>query len=114
MSQHTPICSVCGEPVALGVPVVFDHGEVVHLDCYTRAEGAATLVQRFLGSRPGERFCYTCLAQHLGRQRQEIQKAAIALRLTRSIVVAPAICSACTQARATIRAKPAADTPPGT
>ena len=100
-----PICPICDEAVAARIPVVFDHGLVAHLECYIATEGAATLVRGFLESRPGERFCYTCLARHLTRDRQEIEKAATGLRLTRSVVVAPGLCSACTYARATIRLK---------
>jgi len=106
------ICPICGEAVAARIPVVFDHGLVAHLDCYVATEGAATLIRSFLETRPGERFCYTCLARHLTRDRQEIEKAATGLRLTRSVVVAPGLCSTCTYARVTIRLKQAADPRP--
>jgi hypothetical protein len=70
MSQPDPICPICSEGVAAGVPVIFDHGAVAHLDCYVGAESVATLVHNYLGSRPGEQFCYTCLAQRVTRDRQ--------------------------------------------
>ena len=34
MSTSEHICSVCGEEVPLGAPVIFHRGEVVHLTCY--------------------------------------------------------------------------------
>jgi hypothetical protein len=110
--QPDPNCPICGEVVAAGVPVVFDHGNVAHLDCYLGTEGVATVVRNFLVSRPGERFCYTCLAQHLTRTREEVEKASNALRLARRVVVEPAICSTCTKARVTIRARQAGDDGP--
>jgi hypothetical protein len=103
MSQPDPICPMCSHAVPPGVPVIFNHGDVVHLDCYTQTEGPATLVHSFLDGRPGKEFCYTCLARHLASDRQQIEKAATALRLTRSIVVESAICSTCSNARVTIR-----------
>ena len=105
MNQRDAICPFCSQSVATGVPVVFNHNEVVHLDCYVRAESIATQVHNVLGSRSSEQFCYTCLAQHVARGRQEIEKAAYVLRLTRSVVVEPATCATCIQARVTIRAR---------
>jgi hypothetical protein len=28
------LCPVCSKLVAAGLPVMFDHGDVIHLDCY--------------------------------------------------------------------------------
>jgi hypothetical protein len=107
--QPDQICPICSAVVAAGIPVVFDRGTVAHLDCYLESEGASTVARNFLVSRPGKPFCYTCLAQHLTRERQEIEKAANALRLNRKVVVEPATCSTCTHARVTIRVKQATD-----
>src|SRR5262245_15919522 len=75
MAQPDPLCSTCGQIIAAGAPVVFDHGTGLHLDCYVGTEGAAALVLSFLETRPGERFCHACIAQQLTRERQEIEKA---------------------------------------
>jgi hypothetical protein len=83
--------------------VAFDHGLIVHLDCYTGAEGIATLLHNFLETRPSERFCHTCLSQHLHQERQAIEKAVTALRLARKVVVEPIICSTCDNNRVTVR-----------
>jgi hypothetical protein len=103
MHPTDPICPVCGQAVPTAVPVIFDHGEIIHLDCYVGIEGVAPMVQAFLDKRPHEQFCYTCLAQRLTRDGLDIRKAATALRLNRRALVEPAICSDCAQARVTIR-----------
>jgi hypothetical protein len=107
MHQPDPICPICRQAVPTAVPVIFDHGEIVHLDCYVGTEGETTVVRAFLEARSHERFCYTCLAQRLIRDRQGIEKAATALRLNQSVVVEPGVCSVCTQTRVTIQARPA-------
>lgn len=104
MNPRDTICPFCSQSVATRVPVVFNHSDVVHLDCYVGAEGVATLAQTFLVSGSSERFCYICLAHHVARERQEVEKAAFVLRLTRSVVIEPAICATCIQAGETIRA----------
>jgi hypothetical protein len=104
-----PICPVCGKAVAAGVPVIFDHGAVVHLNCYVDAEGLATVIRNFLESRARERFCYTCLGRHLVRSRQKIEKAATALRLDQQIVVRPDGCSTCLNARVTVQSRQVVD-----
>jgi hypothetical protein len=109
VARPDPICPICGQSVALGVPVVFNHGDSLHLDCYVGTEGAAALVANFLETRPSERFCHVCLAQHLARERQEVEKAVTALRLTRRAVVEPGFCSTCTLARVTVRARSGAN-----
>jgi hypothetical protein len=104
MRQPDPICPICTHEVAAGASVLFDHGETVHLGCYP-APGTttATLIWNFVASRPSEYPCYTCLALRFNRVRHDIEKAATALRATKSIVVEPAICSTCDNARATVR-----------
>jgi hypothetical protein len=80
--------------------------QTIHIDCYVGTDGMATMVQAFLEKGPREHFYYTCLAQRLARDRPEIEKAATSLRLTRSVVVEPAVCSECDQARVPIQARP--------
>ena len=110
VARPDPICPICGQSVALGVPVVFNHGDSLHLDCYVGTEGAAAVVGNFLETRPSERFCHVCLAQCLTRERQEIEKATTALRLTRRVVVEPGFCSKCTHAKVTVRVNDSTDT----
>jgi hypothetical protein len=102
-------CSVCLQVVAAGVSAMSSHGDVLHLDCCVQGEGVATIVQTFLESRPGEQFCLTCLALQLGRERQDIEKASGALRVTGSVAVEPATCSACERPRVTASARQAGD-----
>jgi hypothetical protein len=103
MAQPEPTCPICGQSLAVGVPVVFNHGERLHLDCYVGTEGVAALVENFLKTGRRERFCHTCVAQELSRERQEIEKATTALRMTRRVVVAPGICSGCRHATVIVR-----------
>src|SRR5262245_7056208 len=110
MPQPDPICPICSQIVAAGIPVVFNHGDTLHLDCYVGTEGAATLVGNFLATRPSDGFCHTCLGKHLSRERQEIEKATTALRLTRRVLVEPGFCSTCMYARVTVRVKAGTDT----
>jgi hypothetical protein len=102
MPDPTVRCPICGEPLLPRVPVIFDLALLVHVHCYTGAAGAATLVYDFLETRPSERFCYTCLGQHLLQDRQAVEEAGTALRLTRKVVVEPTICSTCDNARLTV------------
>jgi hypothetical protein len=88
MPDPTVRCPICGEPLLPRVPVIFDLALLVHVLCYTGAEGTATLAYDFLETRPSERFCYTCLGQHLLQDRQA--------------VVEPTICSTCDNARVTV------------
>jgi hypothetical protein len=87
-----------------------DHGTVVHLDCYGQTEGPATLVYTFLEKHSGRQYCYTCLAVHLVANREQIEKATYALRLARSVVVEPALCSTCRNARVTVRCRQETET----
>jgi hypothetical protein len=102
------ICAIY-RAAAARVPVVFDHREVAHLDCYIQAEGAARLVRNCLERRPDKTVCYTCLARHWAKGRQDIENAVTGLRLMRNVVVEPGICSVCNQAQVTIRLRPAAE-----
>src|SRR5262245_23693339 len=104
MNPPDTICPFCSQSVATRVPVVFNRSDVVHLDCYIGAEGVATRAHDFLVSRSGERFCYICLAHHIARERHEVEKAAFVLRLTRRVVIEPAVCAMCIEARVTVRA----------
>jgi hypothetical protein len=101
MPEPTVRCPICDELVSPRVPVIFDLAMIVHLHCYTAAEGIATLVYDFLETRPSERFCDTCLSQNLLQNRQAVEKAVTALRLTRKVVVEPTICATCDHARVT-------------
>src|SRR5262245_47033310 len=105
MSQPDPICPICQQAVPAGVPVIFDHGAIVHLDCYTQTEGPAKLLYSFLEAHLGKQYCYTCLAGHLASERAQVEKAGYALRLMRGVVVEPAVCSTCRNARVTIRCR---------
>jgi hypothetical protein len=102
MSQPSEKCHICNEPVSPRTPVIFDHGVIVHLDCYTGAEDIATLVSNFLETRPSEQFCYACLGRHLHQDRQTVEKAITALRLTRKVVIEPT-CTICDSTRVTVR-----------
>lgn len=104
MRQPDPICPVCTQKVAAGVLVLFENGDTVHLHCCKTPETTATLIWNFVASRPSENFCYTCLAVHLKRDRQEVEKTATALRAAQRIVVEPAVCATCKQARVTLQA----------
>jgi hypothetical protein len=107
MKTQLPLCPVCGEAVPPGVPVIFDHGDMVHFSCYDQSAGAVAPLSDFLRSRRGDRFCFTCLSRRLGHDRQVIENAVAALRLDASFVVSPAFCSMCAHARVTVCAKPA-------
>jgi hypothetical protein len=105
--QPDSTCPICGETLAAGVRVGFDGDEMVHLACFSKTEGTATVVRNFLVGRPTESFCYTCLVQHLTRDRQEIEKATTALRVTRDgVVVKHGFCATCDHLGVTFRAKP--------
>jgi hypothetical protein len=108
MRQPDPICPICNQEIPTGVPVIFDHGEIGHLDCYLGPEGVARMVQTFLEKRPREQFCYTCLARRLSRDRREIENTATALRLKRRLLVESAVCWDCAQAGVTIQMRPVA------
>jgi hypothetical protein len=104
MDSSIPACPICKEPIPSATPVVFDHGTIAHLVCYTTTEGTASLVLGFLKSRKeGERSCHTCLAKYLAMTREDTEKGVTVLRMTGEVVVEPAICSTCTNARVTIR-----------
>jgi hypothetical protein len=85
--------------------VIFHQGLAGHLDCYVGTQDVATVVHNYLTARPHEQFCNTCLAQHVSRERREVEKAATALRVSGGVVVEAAICSACGEGRLTIQAK---------
>src|SRR5262245_18590635 len=104
-----PICAICCDAVAAKVPLVFNHGAVVHLDCYTQTEVPAALLRSLLESQLAGGFCHTCLARHLTWDRQEIEKAVTGLELTKSVAVEFGVCAMCTRARVTIRLRQAAD-----
>src|SRR5262245_41343901 len=104
--QQDPVCPMCSQPVPAGVPVIFHQGETLHLDCYVASEGLAALIWSFIERRPREGFCYSCRARHLTRDRQEVEKAATALRASQRVVVEAAVCSRCAEPRVTIQAKP--------
>jgi hypothetical protein len=110
MSQSDQICTICELVIAPGLPVMFDGDQMLHLDCYSATEGTAKLVHNFLLSRGSEVFCYTCLARHLTRDQQEVEKAATALRVDRDVAVKPGVCSTCAHARVTLQAKRSAAT----
>lgn len=110
MNQPDPICPICNRVLASARRVEFPHGAVAHLDCYVATDGATGLVLVYLRRQPSsERFCYTCLAQHLLMPQQEIEKGATVLRLTRRVVVESAACSTCAQAKLTVRFRQSSD-----
>jgi hypothetical protein len=111
MSPSDPVCPVCSRAVVAGGPVIFDHGSVMHLNCFVPAEGVAPAVDNFLKSRPDDRFCFTCLAQAVRLDRQQVEKASVALRITSRILAEPGECSVCIRARVTVRFRPASGQP---
>src|SRR5262245_58112225 len=107
MQERNTVCPICGEKLAAGVRVALDDGEMLHLTCFSTTERTAVLVQNFLVSRPSQSFCYPCLAQHLIRDRREVEKAATALRVaSNSVVGKHGYCSACDHPGLTLRAEP--------
>jgi hypothetical protein len=51
MSQRDPVCTICSEVVASGVPIVFDHGDTIHLKSH-RPLAAAMLRAAAVGAGP--------------------------------------------------------------
>ena len=45
-------CAMCIEPVLEGEPVVLDHGQIMHLECWQKAQCEAELIHESDANEP--------------------------------------------------------------
>jgi hypothetical protein len=96
-----PACTVCGEAVLPGEPVVFRLGQDVHVRCHLASAATADAIAAYLEAHAGE-FCQVCLAAALGIPEADVRHAVAAPRVpTRFRISAIGRCTACGHARPT-------------
>ena len=78
-----PICPMCCLPVAPGAAALFEHGDVIHLDCHLGLMDPGAAVARLLRERSGQALCATCIAGALGLTSAEAQGGSARLRALR-------------------------------
>jgi len=99
-----PICPMCRTRVAASVPVLFEHGEVIHLDCHLGLLDAGGAIARLLRTRPGHGLCTSCLAHALGLTAGEAQAGVARLRALRGFEARFDHCVGCGSRRQVVRA----------
>jgi hypothetical protein len=99
-----PVCPMCRLRVTAGAPVLFEHGDVIHLDCHLGLLEAGTAVARLLRDRPGHRLCVVCIGSALGITPTEAQGGTTRLRALRGFETRFDQCIGCGSRRQVIRA----------
>jgi hypothetical protein len=104
-SAKRHVCPRCSQSIERAQLVVFDSGELFHVECYEKTGGAIDVVAEHLRSRPRKPFCHTCLSAALGMPYEAIHKAVTALRLQREfLVLVGKQCALCQEQRVTVQA----------
>jgi hypothetical protein len=95
---------MCRLPVAAGSPALFEHGDVIHLDCHLGVLDPGAAVARLLCQRPGQPLCVTCIAAALDLTVGEAQAGSARLRALRGFQVRYDACLGCGGRRQVMRA----------
>jgi hypothetical protein len=104
MSADDRTCPMCCRPVAAGAPAVFEHGDIIHLDCHLGLMDAGSAVARLLRGRPGQPLCAACIAGALGLTFGEAQAGSARLRPLRGFATRFEACLGCGHRRQVVRA----------
>lgn len=103
----TPTCPLCQREILSGDGVIFNHGEIVHINCRVTTEGLTDSVAHLLRRNAGAEYCHSCIARLLHATVEQAAKAITALRMTKRYVVrAMGMCSVCGNHWMTIKAEP--------
>jgi hypothetical protein len=99
-------CPRCLRPIARAEHVIFDSGDLFHLECFDSSGGLMEIVAQFLRHKAPASFCHACLSATLGIAYEDARKTVTVLRLTPEFsVLVDERCSGCQNQRVTIRAE---------